>query len=202
MKYVFDTDHKGFFISGFNGIPENTPITITMRISIPLNQIFTYFVKIDKQSLISTPIIQTSSTSSSAAVQNSFVSGLTGNSVETNKLTAMSSGNSQISFQVYHLQATNADSSLTLVMPNSAVGLSFVGTSSCTINGVARTCTLASGAIFTNITIKSNGLTNYYPYNTTVNVVISNINFKTISTHTSVFPIYFTLKLTNVVNAV
>lgn len=114
----------------------------------------------------------------------------------------MSSGNSQISFQVFHLQATNADSSLTLIMPNSAVGLNFVGTSSCLVAGTPRTCTLATGAIFTNITIKSNGLTNYYPSNASINVVINNINFKTISTHTSVFPVYFTLKLTNVVNAV
>lgn len=67
VKYNFFSSN-GVIISGFPLIPDSSQITVTMRVEIPANPIFTITVKIDKEANLANPIISGSVASNSAAI--------------------------------------------------------------------------------------------------------------------------------------
>ena len=102
-------------ISGFSTtIPSGTLITVTMSVWIGTSPIFNVYVSIDTAAHIasSAPIIYGTAAATVSAVPEPFISGFTGNAGETNKLTAMQSGTSSISFTVTPLFQTYSGSFL------------------------------------------------------------------------------------------
>lgn len=59
---------NGVKITGFPTIPQNSIITVTLRVEIPSNPIFTITVSIDTDANLNNPIILGSVTSNSAAI--------------------------------------------------------------------------------------------------------------------------------------
>jgi hypothetical protein len=172
-------------ISGFPRIPESSLVTVTMRVEVPNNPLFNFYVSIDKADQLSRPIIYNSITSSSAVIPTTFVSAFTGSEAEDNKLSWMQNTDSSISFTVTPTFTTNAGSSLRIITTNKLVSsVSFDGSSSCLVDGAAEECTVTTNSTFTTITIASNSSYNLYPQSSAVSIVINNLDFLYSSSHT------------------
>jgi len=100
-------------ISGFPVTAAGSKITITMKVWIPLAiHSFSVDVRIDTLTSIGNPIMMGSAPTVDTVVPDDFVTLLTGNAGETNKLSSMSTTTSSISFTVTPTFATEIGSSL------------------------------------------------------------------------------------------
>lgn len=115
LQYVL-TDNQTVIISGFSTIPSGSLITVTMRVWIDTNPIFNIYVSIDTMDHLknNVPIIYGTASATVSVTPSNFVSAFTGTAGETNKLTAMQTGTSSLSFSVTPLFQTYAGSFLQL----------------------------------------------------------------------------------------
>jgi hypothetical protein len=115
LQYLL-TNNQTVQISGFSTVPSGSLITVTMRVWIDTNPIFNIYVSIDKLAHITAnaPIIYGTASATVSATPNNFVSAFTGTAGETNKLTAMQTATSSISFSITPLFQTFAGSYLQL----------------------------------------------------------------------------------------
>lgn len=136
-------------ISGFTStIPSGSVITVTMRVWINTNPIFNVYVSIDTIAHINAnaPIIYGTASATVTATPSSYISGLTGNGNEPNKLTMQLDGTtSSIYFSVTPLFQTIAGSFLIIYTSTNLVAASsFNSASSCLINGVGQSCSITT----------------------------------------------------------
>lgn len=192
------TNTQTVVISGFSTIPSGSLITVTLRVWIDTNPIFNIYVSIDTPAHIaaSAPIIYGTASATVSANPASFISAFTGTASETNKLTAMQTATSSISFSITPLFQTFAGSFLQIYTSNNLVADStFSGASSCLINGSAQACTLTTFSQYTVITIASSSSFNLYPQSQTTTVAINQLKFNAASSH-SLYLYHFYFQLT------
>ena len=194
---------NGVRISGFPQIPQGSEITVTMRVEIGNTPIFNFFVSIDKLAQIGSPIIYNTISSSSAEIPISYISALTGTEGEPNKLTAMQTGDSSISFTVTPSFSTNDGSSLKIITSKDLVTTaSFNTATSCLVGGAAKTCSITTNTTFTEIQISSLSSENLFPQSIGVAIVINNVKFNYASSHTEhIYHFYFSLTVSQAVAA-
>lgn len=192
-------------ISGFSTIPSGSLITVTMRVWINTNPIFSIFISIDTVAHITAgaPIIYGTAAATVSVTPENFISALTGNNNEPNTLTLMQSGTSSISFSVTPLFQTFSGSFLSIhTSRDLEADSSFNGATSCLVNSIAQPCTI-SRTTFTVITIASSSSSNLYPMSTTVTVVINNLKFAYASSHSYyIYHFYFQLTVSLAIGAV
>lgn len=202
LKYDFYSSN-GVIISGFPLIPDSSVITVTMRVEIPVNPIFTITVSVDKQVNIANPIIKGVIASNSAAIPETYITLLTGTQGEPNKISWMQTSDSSISFTVTPSFQTNAGSLLKLITSNNLIATSsFIPATSCIVAGNAQACTIVTNDTFTTITIASNSSYNLFQQSVATTVVINNLSFKAASSHSEfVYHFYFSLIVSQAVSA-
>ena len=108
-------DSQTIQVSGFSGtIPSGSLLTVTFSAWIGASPIFNIYVSIDTAAHItaSAPIIYGTTSATVSGLPENFISALTGSGGETNKLTAMQTTTSSISFSVTPLFTTYAGSFL------------------------------------------------------------------------------------------
>jgi len=191
-------------ISGFTSIiPSGSVITVTMRVWINTNPIFNIYVSIDNIAHITAlaPIIYGTASATVTATPSTFISGLTGNGNEMNKLTAMLDGTtSTIYFSVTPSSQTIAGSFLLIyTSANLVKASSFNSATSCLINNVTQPCSITTST-YTKIAIYSSSSSNLFPQPpplpppATTTVQINQVVFNYASSHSYyIYHFYFQL---------
>lgn len=194
---------RGFQISGFPLIPENSIITVTMRAEFTSTSIFTMTVKVDEPANLASPIIENSKSSVAAAIPETYLSSFSGSGGEANKVSAMQNSDSFISFGITSNFITNAGSKLTITTSSNMVkSATFDPATSCLVDTLPMPCSVTTTAPFTTIVIASNGSYNLFPTSTLKNVVINNLNFAFSSSHTEyIYHFYFSLTVSQAISA-
>lgn len=185
-------------ISGFPVTAAGSKITVTMKVWIPLAiQSFSVAVSIDTLTSIGNPIMMGSAPTVDTIVPDDFVTLLTGNAGETNKLSSMSTTTSSISFTVTPTFATEIGSSLKIYTCENLISTaSFDPAVSCVVGGVSRTCSIVTNDTITLITINSGSSNNYFLMGTPTTVLINNLKFKYVSSNTEfIYQFYFQITL-------
>ena len=191
-------DSQTIQISGFSGtIPTGTTITVTMSAWIATTPIFNVYVSIDTAAHLTAnaPIIYGTVSGTVSVTPENFVAAFTGNGGETNKLTAMQTSTSTISFTVTPLFNTFAGAFLQIYTSiNLIVDATFSGATSCLVNTTAQPCTLTTNTQYTVITIASNSSYNLFPQSQTTTIQINQLKFLKASSHSqSLYHFYFQL---------
>jgi hypothetical protein len=182
---------------GFEAMPANSLITITMRVFIPYNSSNPYFtinVNIGgRDSVALNPVMKNSVTSTQTVIPGTFISSLTGSEGELNKLTKMQSSDSSISFIVTVNSPTGVGSSVQIIVSNSIQKSPFFSNStSCLLNGVNQLCNIITNQIYTTISISSNNSSNIFPQFTPISVRINNLVILECSSYSyRVYHLYF-----------
>jgi hypothetical protein len=191
-------DSQTIQVSGFASVvPTGSTITVTMSAWIGSSPIFNLYVSIDTAVHLAAtaPIIYGATSATVSAVPEPFISGLTGNGAEANKLTAMQSTTSSISFAVTPSFQTLTGSFLEVYTSSNLIkDSSFSPSTSCLINGTAQPCTLTTTGQYTVIKIASNSSFNLYQMSLTTTVQINQLKFNYASSHSlHIYHFYFQL---------
>ena len=115
----------------------------------------------------------------------------------------ITSATSNIQFVVNPSFSTSMGSSLTIFTSENVIASgSFSGSTSCVVNSVAATCSISTNSTLTRILIMSGSSNNLFPQSVPISVVISNIQFKFLSsTSQYIHQFYFMLTVSQATNA-